>query len=565
MLGGWTNPESTRLFLRRYCSKLCILLLLYSFSPSPPPRHPVELRLGITSRIPPTSSPEVGLLPPAESDGTTPQAEANQSGTLHPSPLTPTYDSNQASRGVPANQDDGSTTAMPVKGSTSHPANTSSSWSTTPALSPPPPALSASPQAGRPRLSSDRPSQLGVDQSPCPASPESASAQPLAPSPPSITPRLPLLTPFLLTLLILHALFVAQAALVTLEDALAHTLLSNPLPPSFPLPPGAKTLSLSKRLSRLRWRARVVWKRCGKMLVGAGVVLLCVVALLVEGAVWRGRRDGWNDTVWGRFAHSRLSLGQTSMQARGWRPLRNIVMLEALGTLLVLLHSLSPLLLSLSLLPPTLRAPSFLLPPSPRPRASSLPLPLHLPLTYLLPTLLLPLSLALVSLLQALQLLLARPPTYRVLSFSTPFLAHALLSPLDTILVVRERTERVVRGVDGLLQRFGGAEAAAAVARGKKGRDAAEEEWTCSICFESDEERDEGGAPHVGFGTRCALPCRHEFHAYCLFTWFERQSFCPTCHAHVEGEETLTEQFVSSDVYPGNVRRGRVPVGGGGA
>ncbi|GAA5920571.1 hypothetical protein JCM1841_005738 [Sporobolomyces salmonicolor] len=549
MVGGWTNLDSTRLFLRRYRSKLCILFLLYSFSPSAPPRHPVDPKLGITSRIPPTSSAGVSLLPRTESDGTTRQAEADRFETLHSSPLTPTYDSNQTSRGAPANEDDGSETAMPVKGSTSHDANTSASWSTTPPLSSPSPALSASPQAGRPELGSERPSQLGVDKSPCSASSESASTQPLAPPPLSRTPRLPLLTPFFLTLLILHVLFIAQAALVALEGILVRTLLSDPLPPSFPLPAGAKSLPLSKRLSRLRWRVRVVWKRCGKLLVGAGVILLCVVALLAEGAVWTGRQEGWNDAIWGRFADSRLPLGQTSMQARGWRPLRNIAVLEIIGTLLVLLHSLSPLLLSLSLLPSTLRAPSFLLPASPAPRAPSLPL--HLPLTYLLPALLLPLSLALVSLLQALQLLLARPPTYRVLSFSTLFLAHALLTPLDSILVVRERTEKVVRGVDGLLKTFGASAA--------RGRVSTEAEWACSICFERDEERD---GTFVGFRTRCALPCRHEFHAYCLFTWFSRQSFCPTCHAHVEGEETLPNQVARADIYSGNAGRGRVPVVG---
>ncbi|BGP40215.1 hypothetical protein JCM10449v2_004173 [Rhodotorula kratochvilovae] len=370
---------------------------------------------------------------------------------------------------------------MPAKGSTTRDANTSKDWTATPALSEQPVVESAGLRGVKEGQGTK---QGGIDGRNVPARAprrgaalQSINASTCSTTPPP--PPRPRLTPFTYTLLTLHLLFLLECLLINLETSPSLLHLPSTLPPPFPAGPPHPP-SLAKRLSRARWRTHTLWAQCGGTLLcwaGAAIALVSVCV------AWRGNgAEGWNAVFgpreWG--AELRLAEGVVASRAgaRGWAPLKNIVLLEVVGVFLSLAHSVTPLLIALGYLPSSIPVPSFLQPPPPSP-SSPLPFPydpaspplLTIPLVDFTHRYLYSSLSTLVTLAQLTQLVLARPPSHSLLR----------LSSFTWFFVVQARIGARVDAKDAL-------------------------------------------------GAHLARVRELAFHAHCLARWFLLVAFCPTCH-----------------------------------
>ncbi|GAA5875857.1 hypothetical protein JCM3774_001103 [Rhodotorula dairenensis] len=342
-----------------------------------------------------------------------------------------------------------------------------------------------------------------------------------------------------------------------------HSQNSPPPPPNW-----------SKRFSRLHWRLQATWRRCGYSLFVLFATSMLLIAVLVSDAVApldsaREQEQGWN-VVAGRWLIRRLGLrltttgglAATARGARGWKPLRNVVWLEILDALACAFHGLLPLLLHFRLVPPTLsgdflrtEGPTLAARESPGAHSHVLhPLRLCFPTAYLVSSFYLPILSHALTLVQILQLVLARSPlTHKWFGFTTgTALFIAITVPLDAIAVIKERATREAERLLEVGQTFATPTTPHSVARevaaktvtgeavgvamrtGSRDPEAKEEEeegdWICSICLAGQTDRRMGV---ISFETPCRLPCAHSFHAHCLATWFSTVSSCPTCHRAV--------------------------------
>ncbi|GAA5823426.1 hypothetical protein JCM3770_000735 [Rhodotorula araucariae] len=357
--------------------------------------------------------------------------------------------------------------------------------------------------------------------------PRSGEAEVCLATPPRPLPR-PGLTPFTYTLLALHTLFLLECLLANLETSPTLLNLPNTLPPPFSAPvrppsrvPPPHRPSVAKRLSRLRWRTRTLWAQCGGALVCWVAVAL---ALGVVSVKWCGNgAEGWNAVLGpaGWVSELRIAEGvlATKAGARGWAPLRNIVLLEVATVFLSLAHSITPLLIALGYLPPSIRVPSFLHPPPPSPALPrpfpydpSSPPVLILPVLELTHRYLSSSLSTLLTLAQLVQLVLARPASSSLIRTSS----------LVWFFVVQARIANRVDAKDALGTHLAHVRELACtfppIARGRRESGAA---WTCAICFEGGAgvipgEGETAGAEDgacrrrtIGYWTRCDLPCGH--------------------------------------------------------
>lgn len=232
---------------------------------------------------------------------------------------------------------------MPVKGSTSRDANTSSGWLITPSLSEKPPAVSAvvKPDAARSegprtplRHSDNAGPDTAVDEASaatCASGPE-PSASAATPSP-STRHRL---TPLHVTLLHLHFLYATRLILHIVRNSIATALIANPLPP--PFAPAPTSASFAKRIGRLRWRISTIKKRCGASILASLTVTGGLLAFLVKAWSDDSGARGWNVVACaGWYGDLRLAegVGAVKAGARGWAPLRNVVVLEVSHALII--------------------------------------------------------------------------------------------------------------------------------------------------------------------------------------------------------------------------------------
>jgi len=247
-------------------------------------------------------------------------------------PLTPPYESETFTERIKGLEE--LKTSMAVKGSTSK-EPTISEWTTTPSLSDPP---SPEPTHNEPKIEELGPS--GAEDDPEDDSIDSKSSDSSPPPDPIPKPtKLPFLTPTTYTILLLHLIYHLQYHLVNCGDRLSQVLLSNPLPPPFKVPitrPSSSKLSLSKRLSRLNWRFRLIRKRCGGTLIEQGIPWVLIFPIFVNGlqdTIFGGEGEGWNAVI-GREGGFRVfdlrwySNPAIRSSARWLEPLRVFVLLE---------------------------------------------------------------------------------------------------------------------------------------------------------------------------------------------------------------------------------------------
>ncbi|GAA6016035.1 hypothetical protein JCM11491_000647 [Sporobolomyces phaffii] len=485
--------------IARYKAKLPVLVLFYLLAPAPPRRQSVPS----PSPNPPLVPLQLGKLEPGS---TLVQSSRPGADVAEAVSLTVPFDG----------ENDRSTHVVSHAGLTS--TDRALEWASTPALSEPPRATSVS------TLSQ-------------------ALRGPPAPSafPPG---HLPWLTPFTFTMILLHALFFLQCVSDASRATISQKLLSNPLPPPFRTPdpsPSRSTsstsrLSLSKRLARFRWKVALVWDRLGvtpAIQALLAVVLFAPLAEEVYGAVRASDSDGWNGVFElgsGTVAQlRRYETPATRRSAKWLEPCRDLALLELLSSTLIAVYALSPLFLALNLVPTSVRAPRQML----RKRSRAL----LVPTSYLLPRYL-AFSLSSIQLVQTLVLVLSRSAsTYRFLSLATVVTLYELASSVGLLLVVREALERDFERTLFLIDEFprnrvtlGRAHGGDADSTDRDSRLDELESESCAICFEDDF----GPALVASFRSRCYLThCGHTVHASCLYEWFQRQSFCPTCHEKV--------------------------------
>ncbi|BGP48321.1 hypothetical protein JCM10450v2_004193 [Rhodotorula kratochvilovae] len=538
------RPEAINLSFKRYWAKLVVFCLIWTFSPRYPP-HNSPLQPSSTSAVCTASlfpliepSSSASSAAPVLPRGATASRDVGQRVEPVPSPLTPAYLSlDHSPSAVPAVSSD---PPMPAKGSTTRDANTSKDWTATPALSEQPVVESAGLRGVKEGQGTK---QGGIDGRNVPARAprrgaalQSINASTCSTTPPP--PPRPRLTPFTYTLLTLHLLFLLECLLINLETSPSLLHLPSTLPPPFPAGPPHPP-SLAKRLSRARWRTHTLWAQCGGTLLcwaGAAIALVSVCV------AWRGNgAEGWNAVFgpreWG--AELRLAEGVVASRAgaRGWAPLKNIVLLEVVGVFLSLAQSVTPLLIALGYLPSSIPVPSFLQPPPPSP-SSPLPFPydpaspplLTIPLVDFTHRYLYISLSTLVTLAQLTQLVLARPPSHSLLR----------LSSFTWFFVVQARIGARVDAKDALGAHLARVRELACTfpAREREGDGEGAREWTCTVCFEGEtrcvdtgrKEDEKGARRTIGYSTRCDLPCGHGFHAHCLARWFLLVAFCPTCH-----------------------------------
>lgn len=213
---------------------------------------------------------------------------------------------------------------------------------------------------------------------------------------------------------------------------------------------------------------------------------------------------------------------------------------QILDALACVSHGLLPLLIHLRLLPPSLNG-NFLLTDHhhhhrhPHKPSSLL---LRFPTPHLLSSFHLAILSPSLTLLQTLQLVLARSPsTHKWFGgfWTTLVFLVAVILPLDAIAVRRERSTREAERLLEIGQTF-----AAAAAKGDQGgrggeegdKDELEDHWICSICLRGSGDSPDGDAPPgkkdddddddargardanlekqiITFDTRCHLPCAH--------------------------------------------------------
>lgn len=150
--------------------------------------------------------------------------------------------------------------------------------------------------------------------------------------------KLPFFTPVIYTILLLHIIYHIQYHLVSYGDTLSQTLLSNPLPPPFKdsITRWTLRLPLSKRLDRLRWRLKLVQKKCGGILFQQALPWVLILPIFINAAsdiVSGEGREGWNAVV-GREGGFRpfdlrwYANPAVKGSAKWFKPLRDFVLLE---------------------------------------------------------------------------------------------------------------------------------------------------------------------------------------------------------------------------------------------
>lgn len=255
-------------------------------------------------------------------------------------PITPPFDSTSADlserrdsgNAIPASSSP--STRMPVKGSTSRDVNTSSGWTVT--LSDRAPTVSAADKPDSPQREGPLPNSQQVQDRAAGTAPEepegSTCASPPEPSasaaPPSPAP-LPRLTPLHVTLFYLHALYATRLVLRATRDSIATALVANPLPP--PFAPTPASASFIKRVGRMHWRIRTIKRRCGAGILAWLVTTCSLVAFLSQASSGSAGALGWNAVACPAYVVDlRLAegLGGVDAGARGWKPFRNVILLE---------------------------------------------------------------------------------------------------------------------------------------------------------------------------------------------------------------------------------------------
>ncbi|GAA6059014.1 hypothetical protein JCM10212_001239 [Sporobolomyces blumeae] len=417
-------------------------------------------------------------------------------------------------------------------------------------------------------------------------------------------------TPLGFTFVVLHLLYLVQMTALHLEPKISQILLSNPIPPPFHTPLSkdkAHRPSISKLVTHARWRSKVVYDRLGGSLCQLAFLTLVIGVVAKASLVGdSSERHGWNQVVaWD--AAARLSGGRIDLQlyhgqspVGGLKPLRSVVFLESMATLLIMLASFSPVLVSLGHLPSSLPMPTAFVPRRPQkvpPNLANWHPSIDSKTVFLVPTShlvprYLSLSLASLRLLQTLALCLSRPRSaqFRFLSFATLSAFFSTIACLGDLGDGRDEIEREVTRVLQLLDRFPVSlnrtpgdlknvwrldgwymnrmrleeiafrkeKRNLAMEREQCARGEAPDEWICTICYEgdylSDDEdgrddnsaRQDGRVLRKGFRSRVRLPvCAHRLHAHCLATWFARQNFCPTCHEAVPEPNPEPDPIVS--------------------
>ncbi|KAK4335258.1 hypothetical protein RTBOTA2_004013 [Rhodotorula toruloides] len=553
--------------IRHYRSRLCLLYLLWSLSPSYSSRPAITpSEVDLTAGPPVCTAPSPLLSSAAgTSEGTdgSQQAASGRTGRLtRPAdqqsqtvPVTAPFDPTLADlsqRENPASASSSSSTYMPVKGSTSRDVNTSSGWAVTPSLSEKPPAVSAVVKPDMATSEGPRTPLQHSDNAALDAAFDEASAATCASSPePSASPATPSsslrprLTPLHVTLLYLHLLYAVRLTLHTVRNSITTALIANPLPPPFASAP--TSASFAKRIGRLRWRISTIRRRCGSSILAWLVVTGGLLAFLASAPADTSGAQGWNVVACaGCFGDLRVAdgAGAVNAGARGWAPLRNVVVLELVSTLLQAVLAIAPLVVSLGWISSSISA-TFLVPSSAS-ATSTQPIPSYrLPTDNFLSTIISPFATNLLTILQVLQLVLARSPSQRWFSFSTLIVLNAILLPLEELAVVREKkateAERVCKLACAFPRR---------AARVESASQDSDIDATCLVCFEGafEPEGTVSGARKVTFTTACELPCGHSFHAACLARWFALVSTCPACHrSSVSPPSTTASDHVSAD------------------
>ncbi|PRQ71314.1 hypothetical protein AAT19DRAFT_10172 [Rhodotorula toruloides] len=247
------QPETWSTSIRHYRSRLCLLYLLWSLSPSYSSRPAITpSEVDLTAGPPVCTAPSPLLSSAAgTSEGTdgSQQAASGRTGRLtrpvdqqsQTVPVTAPFDPTLADlsqRENPASASSSSSTYMPVKGSTSRDVNTSSGWAVTPSLSEKPPAVSAVVKPDMATSEGPRTPLQHSDNAALDAAFDEASAATCASSPePSASPATPSsslrprLTPLHVTLLYLHLLYAVRLTLHTVRNSITTALIANPLPP----------------------------------------------------------------------------------------------------------------------------------------------------------------------------------------------------------------------------------------------------------------------------------------------------------------------------------------------
>lgn len=352
-LSALGSRQATRTARARYHTKLFLFYCLWALSPTyPPPEStvppPAALAPGTCTASSPLDlvvvvvvEPPLGSTQPQLSPrGATPfLTDTEDDGEeAAPPPLTAPFalapDSAASSSPVSAPSRD---SPMPARGSTTRDVHTSSDWAPTPPLSDQPAVDSARPRLGEDSAPQSAQPAAGTDSPTCPSS--SPSPPPPPPSPP---PRAPLLTPLTYTLLALHLPLLLSLPLLNLSHSPALSALAPPPRGTAP-PRRVAPSSLSKRLARARWRAQTIWTACGTELLlwACAALALCALSASASaggtGARARARdagggAEGWNAVLrlggWEGELRRVEGAAGSARGARGWRPLRNVVVLE---------------------------------------------------------------------------------------------------------------------------------------------------------------------------------------------------------------------------------------------
>ncbi|ORY57994.1 hypothetical protein BCR35DRAFT_208920 [Leucosporidium creatinivorum] len=196
--------------------------------------------------------------------------------------------------------------------------------------------------------------------------------------------------------------------------------------------------------------------------------------------------------------------------------------------------------------------------------------------------------------------------TYSLFHPAPHILLLSIRGRLIAIGKTRDKMRRTVECLRVVFDEFPEVEGGeAGVGEAKEREEEAEGDWVCTICFEGMEEEENSlaaaGAGGSGFNSpspsgsnspallggggegtsskakrtmkaRCRLPCSHRYHAGCLTTWLQYQSWCPSCHTAITSKRSdvaapatpLAPLFPQqpaevdmSDIYPGNGGGGR--------
>ncbi|KAM0751591.1 hypothetical protein T439DRAFT_324779 [Meredithblackwellia eburnea MCA 4105] len=375
------------------------------------------------------------------------------------------------------------------------------------------------------------------------------------------------LNPWMLFTVILHILLAIELASLVLEDAIVRVGLSNPLPPEFP-----RAKSLSKRLSRAKWRFKAALSRYWTHLVGL-VCLATFIALLGLAVKRTPSTHGWRSIPF-KWALPPLDLPTENRKRGGKAPWRHLILLEVLSAILSLLHPLKHIIPSY-ILPSTICVPSFdpeqTTPPaspflresnSSRRSSPSSPPKIELETIWVISSLVEGAA-SCITIAQCV-ILVFFLPSYSPLSLPPHVIFHILRGRFAHISSLRSCASRTVECLKTVFAEFPeepGGDAESSQSTAWKGEEEEEETWVCTICFEGVSESlstSESGGKSVK--ARCKLPCGHRYHAGCLVHWFHFQSWCPICHQTPVASSRLAAPppvVDESDVYPGNARRRR--------